>query len=374
MLPMVVGRSIYQTRTSCATESPAFTFVMISPMLNTATALIQEERVFGRRAQDTNGNHHEGSISHQHIGPLERNRKALWVAICVTASVMVLEVVGGFLSNSLALLSDAGHMLTDLLALVLSLVALRLSTRPPSPTKTYGFYRTEILAAFVNGTALVLISAYILYQAYQRLRMPEAVEVSTMLGIAVLGLIANGVAAFAMAKASGDNLNIRGAYLHVLGDALSSLGVIVGGVVILVTSWYWVDPIISVLICLVILRGALALVKDSANILLEAVPKGLELGDVVMTLRGIEGVNDLHDVHIWTIGSGFFAMSAHVLVDDVLTSRAGDILAEINRRLKEDHGIVHTTIQFECRNCEEGIYCDASGACVAISRVNCHNP
>ncbi len=330
--------------------------------------------MFGRGHQETKGDHHEGSISHQHMAPLDKNRKALLVAICVTASVMIIEIVGGILSNSLALLSDAGHMLTDLLALLLSLVALRVSTRPPSATKTYGFYRTEILAALVNGTALVLISAYILYQAYQRFRTPEEVDVSTMLAVAVLGLIANGVAALAMAKASGGNLNIRGAYLHVLGDALSSLGVIVGGVVMLFTSWYWVDPIISVLICLVILRGAVTLVKDSADILLEAVPKGLELGDVVSTLRKIQGVKDLHDVHIWTIGSGFFAMSAHVLVDDVLTSRAGDILREINRRLKDDHGIVHTTIQFECRNCQEGIYCDESGACVAISRMNCHGP
>lgn len=330
--------------------------------------------MFARRHQDTKGDHHEGSISHRHMGPLERNKKALWVAISVTASVMIIEVIGGIVSNSLALLSDAGHMLTDLLALLLSLVALRVSTRPPSPTKTYGFYRSEILAALVNGTALVLISAYILYQAYQRFRMPEVVEVRTMLGVAMLGLLANGVAALAMAKASGDNLNIRGAYLHVLGDAMSSLGVIVGGAVMLFTGWYWVDPIISVFICLVILRGAVILVKDSADILLEAVPKGLQLGEVVSTLRGIQGVNDLHDVHIWTIGSGFFAMSAHVLVDDVLTSRAGDILREINRRLKEDHGIVHTTIQFECSNCEEGIYCDESGACVAVSRINCHNP
>ncbi len=335
--------------------------------------LALEGRVFEERPRDTKGDHHQGSMSHGHVGPLETNRKALRVAIFVTASVMILEVVGGFLSNSLALLSDAGHMLTDLLALLLSLVALRLSTRPPSSTKTYGFYRTEILAALVNGTTLVLVSAYILYQAYQRLVVPQAVEVRTMLGVAALGLIANGVAAMAMAKASSENLNIRGAYLHVLGDAMSSLGVIVGGVVILLTAWYWVDPIISVLICLVILRGAVTLVKDSANILLEAVPKGLALGEVVRTLRGIQGVKDLHDVHIWTIGSGFFAMSAHVLVDDVLTSRAGDILREINRRLREDHGIVHTTIQFECRNCEEGIYCDASGACVAISRVNCHD-
>ena len=329
--------------------------------------------MFEGASQDEKGGHREGSGGHWHIGPFERNRRGLKVAIWVTGTVMVVELVGGFVSNSLALISDAGHMVTDLLALLLSLVALRLAMRPPSPSKTYGFYRSEILAALVNGTALVLISAYILYQAYQRFRTPEEVDVPTMLAVAVVGLIANGASALAMARSSGESLNIRGAYLHVVGDALSSLGVIVGGLLMLFTGWLWVDPTISVLICLVILRGAAVLVRESANVLLEAVPKGVELAEVVGTLRGIQGVKDLHDVHIWTIGSGFYAMSAHVLVDDVLTSRAGEILGEINRRLRECHGIVHTTIQFECRNCEEGIYCDASGSCVAISRSRCRN-
>jgi len=317
-------------------------------------------------------NHHDGPGSHHHPMSFEANRKALSIAIGVTLSIMLVEIVGGVLSNSLALMSDAGHMLTDLLALLLSLVALKFAARPPSATKTYGFYRMEILAALVNGTALVLISAFILYEAYHRFRVPEEVAVPTMLWVAAVGFVANGVAAIAMTRADGESLNIRGAYLHILGDALSSLGVILGGVIILFTGWYAVDPVISVMICAVILRGAFALVKDSANILLEATPKDVDLGEVHGALRAIPGVRDLHDVHLWTITSGIYAMSAHVLVNDVLTSRTGEILQGITHMLKERYGIAHTTIQFECENCEEGMYCDANGVCLAVSRAHSH--
>jgi cobalt-zinc-cadmium efflux system protein len=290
----------------------------------------------------------------------------------VTLTIMVVEIVGGVLSNSLALLSDAGHMLTDLLALLLSLVALQFAARPPSSTKTYGFYRMEILAALVNGTGLVLISAVILYEAYHRLRTAETVDVPTMLWVATVGLVANGLAAIAMTKASGESLNIRGAYLHILGDALSSFGVILGGAIILFTGWYAVDPVISVIICAVILRGAFALVKDSVNILLEAAPKDVDLGEVRGVLGAIPGVKELHDLHLWTISSGIYAMSAHVLVDDILMSRTGEILQKITHVLKEQYGIVHTTIQFECENCEEGMYCDANGVCLAVTRAHSH--
>jgi cobalt-zinc-cadmium efflux system protein len=314
------------------------------------------------------GHSHEGSSSHPHIRSFEENRRALWIAIAVTVAIMIVEFVGGLIANSLALLSDAGHMLTDVLALVLSLVALQFTTRPASSTKTYGFYRMEILAALVNGASLLLISGYILYVAYQRLRTPEVVESHTMLIVATIGLAANAVAILAMMKSSGESLNIRGAYLHIVGDALSSVGVIIAGLMILFARWYIVDPIISVIICLVILRGAYTLVKDSVNILLESVPKDLELGEIQHALLAIPGVKDLHDMHLWTITSGIYAVSAHVLVDDVLMSRSGQILQEITKLLKEHYRIVHSTIQFECENCEEGMYCDANRSCVAVVR------
>jgi len=310
--------------------------------------------------------------SDENIRSLEANRKALWVAIGITAIVMVVEIIGGFLSNSLALLSDAGHMLADVMALLLSLIALQLTMRPPSLTKTFGLYRMEILAALINGTTLILIAVYILYESYQRFRSSVVVESRTMLLVATVGLVANGLAAWAMMRTSKESLNIRGAYLHILGDALSSLGVIAGGLVIYFTGRYVVDPIISVGICLVILRGAFVLVKDSVNILLEAVPKEVDLEEVQRALKSIPGVKDLHHVHLWTITSGIHALSAHVLVGDIQMSRTGEILQEIYRLLREKFHIPHTTIQFECENCQEGFTCNMDRDCIAVTRPHSH--
>ena len=308
----------------------------------------------------------------ENIRSLEANRKALRVAIGITAIVMVVEVVGGFLANSLALLSDAGHMLADVMALLLSLIALQLAMRPPSLTKTFGLYRMEILAALINGTTLILIAVYILYEAYQRFRSSVVVESRTMLLVATVGLVANGLAAWAMMRAGKESLNIRGAYLHIWGDALSSLGVITGGLVIFFTGWYVVDPIISVGICLVILRGAFVLVKDSVNILLEAVPKEVDLEEVQRALKSIPAVKDLHHVHLWTITSGIHALSAHVLVGDIQMSRTGQILQEVNRLLREKFRIHHTTIQFECENCQEGFYCNMERECGPKTNTRSH--
>ncbi len=305
--------------------------------------------------------------NHSDVHSFEENRKALWIAIGVTVAVMIIEVIGGILSNSLALLSDAGHMLTDAMSLMLSLVALQLTLRPATSTKTYGLYRMEILAALINGTTLILISAYILYQAYRRFQAPEAVATHTMLWVAIVGLAANSVAAWVMMRSSKESLNLRGAYLHILGDALSSLGVVGGGVVIYFTGWYLVDPILSVILCLVILRGAFVLVKDSTNILLEAVPKDVDLGEVQKVLKSIPGVKDLHHVHLWTISSGIHALSAHVLVGDIQVSRTGSILQEINELLSQRFRISHSTIQFECENCQEGFYCNMDRVCVAVT-------
>ena len=315
---------------------------------------------------------HEGLFTGGHVHGFDRNRKALWIAIGITGAIMVVEFVGGYLANSLALMSDAGHMLTDIMSLFLSLIALQLATRTPSSTRTYGLYRMEILAALVNGATLILLSAFIIYEAYERFTFPQAVDSKTMLLIAAIGLVANGIAAAAMRRSSKDNLNIRGAYLHILGDAASSIGVIVGGLIIYFVKWYLVDPIISVLICLVILRGAFTLVKDSANILLDAVPKGIDLGEVQQALRSIPGVKDLHHVHLRTIASSMYALSAHVLIDDMLMSSTGQIIQDINRLLAEKYRISHTTIQLECENCKEGFVCGMDKVCVAVSQAHGH--
>jgi cobalt-zinc-cadmium efflux system protein len=317
---------------------------------------------------------HEGTSNGEHLhNNFERNRKALLIAIGITGVIMIVEFVGGYLSNSLALMSDAGHMLTDIMSLVLSLFALQLATRIPSSTRTYGFYRMEILAALINGTTLILLSVYIIYEAYTRFIAPQTVESKTMLLVAAIGLVANGIAAGAMMRSSKESLNLRGAYLHILGDALSSVGVIVGGILIYFFQWYLVDPIISVAISLVILRGAFTLVKDSANILLDAVPEHVDLDEVQSSLKTIAGVKGLHHVHLWTLASGIHSLSAHVLVDDIQMSDTGHIIQDINRLLDEKYRISHTTIQLECENCTEGFYCNMDKVCVAVSQPHSHN-
>jgi cobalt-zinc-cadmium efflux system protein len=252
------------------------------------------------------------------------------IAIGITGVIMVVEFVGGYLSNSLALMSDAGHMLTDIMSLVLSLFALQLATRTPSSTRTYGLYRMEILAALINGTTLILLSVYIIYEAYTRFITPQMVESKTMLLVAAIGLVANGIAAWAMMRSSKESLNLRGAYLHILGDALSSVGVIVGGILIYFFQWYLVDPIISVAISVVILRGAFTLVKDSANILLDAVPEHVDLDEVQSSLKTIAGVKGLHHVHLWTLCSNINVVDA-VLKPTYDTMRSDMIIVHDGR-------------------------------------------
>ncbi len=271
--------------------------------------------------------------------------------------MFVLEVIGGIISNSLALLSDAGHMLTDIFALSLSLFAVKFASMPATEKKTYGFYRIEILTAFINGMVLILLTLYIFYEAYRRLIAPKEVKSLIMLVVASIGLIVNIAGAFILKGSSRENINIRSAFLHIIGDALSSAGVIIGGIIIMATKWYVVDPLLSIAIGVVILRGAYGLVSESVNILLEAVPKGIRVDTVVGEVKRIDGVRDIHDVHIWTLTSGVYALSAHVLISDLLTSESNKVLERINSLLKEKFNIQHTTIQFECEWCSDKDVC-----------------
>ncbi|MBT8398389.1 MAG: cation transporter [Gemmatimonadetes bacterium] len=268
-----------------------------------------------------------------------------WV-LGITAGFMVAEVVGGILSNSLALLADAGHMFTDVAALALSLVAMRLAQRPPSPTKTYGYVRLEILAAFINGAALLFISFFILKEAWERFQAPPDVDGPLMMGVAIVGLGVNVAGALLLHRHAGESLNVRGAYLHVLGDLLGSIGAIIAGTLILTTGWMLADPIISVVIALLILVGAWRLVREATDILLEGAPRGLDVEELVENLKQIEGLEELHDIHVWTLTSGFVAMSGHGVIDDLNMHRR--ILDEINLRLNE-RGISHVTFQLEPR-------------------------
>lgn len=269
------------------------------------------------------------------------------IALLITAGIMILEFVGGLVTNSLALLSDSGHMLSDASSLALSLVAIWFATKPASPSKTYGFYRFEILAALFNGVTLFVIAGFIIWEAFQRFDSPPEVSSLSMILIASVGLIANLLSALALLK-QGDvknNLNLRSAYLHVLGDALGSVGAVVAGLVMLAFGWYVADPIISILVSLLILRSAWGVIKNTVHILMEGTPATVNQEEVKSALTEISGVKDVHDLHIWTITSGMDSLSCHLLVNDDTDGQ--DILQQAIRMLEERFKIQHTTIQVE---------------------------
>jgi cobalt-zinc-cadmium efflux system protein len=297
----------------------------------------------------------------EHIAPV--GSRPLIITLAIVAGVMVVEIVGGLLSNSLALLGDAGHMLVDALALGLSLFALNLAKRPSTPTRTYGYHRMEIMAALANGSILVLVSIYIFYKAYGRFLEPPEVKTPLMLLVAVIGFIANLAGIILMRKGSRGTLNVKAAFWHILGDTISSVGVIAGGVIITFTGWRIVDPIIAVIIGLIILWGAVRLVRDSVDILMESVPKHIQVENVVDTLKSVAGVEDVHDIHVWTITSGIHALSAHLLIRDQMVSRSAEVVEAVNHSLAERFNITHTTLQLECAKCEScpsGIICNIS--------------
>ena len=294
---------------------------------------------------------------HERHSSITTNQRRLLIALAITGLMTVVELVGGVLSNSLALLGDAGHMFTDTLALGLSLFALTLAKRPASQNRTYGFHRAEVLAALTNGAILILISVYIFYEAYQRFVEPPEVRGGLMLTVAAIGLVANLVGILVLRSASRDNLNVRGAFLHMWGDTVSSIGVIAAGIIILVTGWTTADPIISIVIGLLILRGAVALVLESSDILLEAVPKHLDVVRISNAVSQIKGVRDIHDVHLWTITSGMYALSCHVLIEDQMVSNSTQIVGEINQTLSREFGIGHSTLQLECEECKDSPVC-----------------
>jgi len=285
-------------------------------------------------------------------------QRNLLIVLSITAVVMIAEIVGGLLANSLALLSDAGHMLTDILALGLSIVALRFAQRPPTASKTFGFYRLEILAAFFNGMLLFFISFYIFYEAYDRLAHPEEIKGLVMIVVAAIGILANGAGIVILKKSALRNLNVRSAFFHIVGDTISSGGVIVGGLLILFTGWYLVDSLIGVFIGMLILRGAYSLLRESIHIFLEATPKDVNVEKMLDDLRKIEGVKEIHHLHLWTITSGIYAMSAHVLIEDLLVSRSAQILQEIESLLQGKYDMEHTTIQFESESCGDDLLKD----------------
>ncbi len=286
--------------------------------------------------------------NHEHTPPV--GRKLLY-GIILSLTILLVEVIGGLLSNSLALLSDAGHVLTDILALGLSWYGVRQATRLSNSRMTFGYHRVGVIIAIVNALSIFVIAGIILYEAYNRFQQVPEVKSSLMMGIAFVGLAANVIVVFWLRGEQKGNINVRSALWHAAGDALASIGVIIGGLVILTTGQYWVDPLVSVLISLIILSSAWGILREGFRVLLEATPRDVNVLEMIDTLKQISGIRDVHDVHVWAISPELRAMNGHVLIDDVSTSRAAEIREKIEEVVREKYHVGHTTLQMECNTC-----------------------
>jgi cobalt-zinc-cadmium efflux system protein len=292
---------------------------------------------------------------HVHVHGAGGPKRVLKISLGVTLAYIVLLVVAGIRAHSLALLSEAGHNLSDFLALLLSLVAVYLQSRPANSSKTYGYHRAGVLAALVNAVSLVAVSFFIFYEAFRRLQHPEQVRASVMMWVAGAGVAMNGVIALLLyrtSRGSGNDVNIRSALLHEVGDTLSTAAVIAGAWAILITHDYWIDSVLSIAIGVLILWSGFGIVRETLNILLEGTPRGVRLELVEIAIRSIEGVNDVHDLHCWSIGSETRALSCHIAIADIPPSVSERILRDVKDRLHHDFQIDHTTIQFENVECE----------------------
>ena len=278
-----------------------------------------------------------------------KNKKRLAVVLVLTATYLVAEVIGALWTGSLALLADAGHMLADVAGLGLALLAIRFAERPATPERTYGFYRVEILAALINSIVLIGISAYIIYEAYQRFRHPPQIQTGEMLIVAAVGLVVNLLGMKLLHAASQASLNMRGAYFEVMADMLTSIGVIAAAIIMLTTGWYYADPLISAAIGLFILPRTWMLMRDAVGVLLEGTPNDVNLAALREAICTVAGVAEVHDLHVWSLTSGVNAMSVHtVLADHALHD---EVLAAVQKRVAADFKIAHATVQVECEGC-----------------------
>src|SRR5581483_9834131 len=294
--------------------------------------------------------HHHDGHSHDHAHGADAGTRRLIIALGLTALFLVVEVIGGILAHSLTLLADAGHMFTDVAALGLSLFVAWFSRQPGTPEKTYGYLRWEILAAFLNGSTLLVVSAGIIYEAIVRLGSPTVVQSNLMLGVAAASVVTNLISAYVLHGGAGESLNMRGAYLHVLGDLLGGLGAVAAALIIRFTGWQQADPIASIVMTVLIVRGSWRIVRESVDILLEATPSHISVGAVRAQLLALPGIESVHDLHVWTVTSGVVAMSAHALVRD--PERQQHALEHIIDAMRL-FGIEHVTVQIESREMAE---------------------
>ncbi|SFD62840.1 cobalt-zinc-cadmium efflux system protein [Paracidovorax konjaci] len=290
------------------------------------------------------------SAGHSHALQAEGKERSIWWALGLTSAFMIAEVVGGLVTGSLALISDAAHMFTDTAALAIAVAAIRVAKRPADALRTYGYHRFEILAAAFNALLLFGVAIYILFEAYQRFQSPPAIQTGAMIVIAALGLVINLMSMRLLSGGKDDSLNVKGAYLEVWSDMLGSIGVIAGAVLIRYTGWVWVDPLIAVAIGLWVLPRTWVLLKESLNILLEGVPQGVKIPDVMVAMAAVPGVQSVHDLHVWALTSGKAALTAHVVYQPGVESES--LLRPLQEMLAKRFQVLHTTLQMEATMCE----------------------
>ena len=304
---------------------------------------------------------------HTHGPTTGRTQSILRLSLLATLAYVLLTFFAGLRAHSLALISESGHNVSDFLALLLSFIAVYFQSQPPTDAKTFGYQRAGVLAAFLNALTLVLLSVWIGIAAVHRFGQPVAVQPKLMMVVAAFGLAMNGSIALMLSKA-GDDVNIRSVFIHMLGDALSTGAVIFGGLAILYTGQNWIDPALSLLIAALILWSSLAIVRETLNILLEGTPRDVSLPDIRFSLQEIDGVENVHDLHVWCLGSQTRALATHITVADIPTSETSRILTEINTTLRTRFRIHHTTIQFENADCEV-----AHGCAMPVETVSAHS-
>ncbi|MFQ5941107.1 MAG: cation diffusion facilitator family transporter [Nitrososphaerales archaeon] len=278
---------------------------------------------------------------------ISRVKRKLTLALVIASAVTILELLGGIFSNSIALLSDAGHMFGDVMAISLSLFAIGLAAKKHTKKLTYGYHRAEVLSALTNGIILAVIGALIAKEAYMRLIEPPTIDATILIGVATIGLVANAIIALMLKETRKTSINVKAAYLHVFYDAVSSVGVIVGGTLVVLTNYYVIDPIIAFIIAGLIAKGAFKILRESVHILLEGTPSNVDLKKIFSEIKSVEGVFDIHDLHVWTISSGINVLSGHVIVKDQMVSQSARIIEEIGVMLRVRFNISHTTIQVE---------------------------
>lgn len=301
----------------------------------------------------------QSSHIHSHLGEVaQQTTSRLLLSLFLTLAFVVIEAGAGYFANSLALLTDAAHNLTDVIALALSWFAIRLTSQPANARKTYGYHRAGILVALLNSTTLVLISGGIFYEAYVRFTSPPEVKSGILIGVGLIAVVVNLVTALLVHRGSESDLNLRSAFVHLMGDVISTIGAVIAGVIIYFTNANWLDPFVSVLIGFLILYNAWGILRETVDILLESTPRDLDMKKMVKDITSVDGVLGVHDLHVWSLTQNLRTMSAHILTEDISVSAGAQIQSRINELVYHRYNIAHATLQLECVDCDpNSLYC-----------------